>query len=157
MFYNGIKLCKMSKPCVIMCSCVHLRQDVADFEWMMWFSTFRNHILFALVGHVIFAKIFTLIAPKVRACVCCSDRKRSCECPRHRTCLMVPLFHCMSLWTGHSCHTHRLNLFIAEPRCVIFHLCTEWPNLTWCMSMSCWWHCFYPVNILTYLKQFVMF
>ena len=44
-------------------------QDVADFEWVMWFSTFRNHILFALVGHVIFAKIFTLVASKVRACV----------------------------------------------------------------------------------------
>lgn len=46
-----------------------LPQDVADFEWVMWFSTFRNHILFALTGHVIFAKIFTLLAPKVRACV----------------------------------------------------------------------------------------
>nr|XP_020504697.1 protein-cysteine N-palmitoyltransferase HHAT-like protein isoform X1 [Labrus bergylta] len=41
------------------------KMDVADFEWMMWFSTFRNHILFALAGHVIFAKIFTLIAPKI--------------------------------------------------------------------------------------------
>uniref|UniRef100_A0A3B5LHM7 Hedgehog acyltransferase like, a n=1 Tax=Xiphophorus couchianus TaxID=32473 RepID=A0A3B5LHM7_9TELE len=41
------------------------KMDVADFEWMMWFSTFRNHILFALTGHVIFAKIFTLLAPKV--------------------------------------------------------------------------------------------
>lgn len=45
-------------------------QDVADFEWIMWFNTFRNHILFALTGHVIFAKIFTLIAPKVRGRVC---------------------------------------------------------------------------------------
>uniref|UniRef100_A0A8C5HH85 Protein-cysteine N-palmitoyltransferase HHAT-like protein n=1 Tax=Gouania willdenowi TaxID=441366 RepID=A0A8C5HH85_GOUWI len=42
------------------------KMDVADFEWAMWFSTFRNHILFALTGHVIFAKIFTLVAPKVR-------------------------------------------------------------------------------------------
>ncbi|XP_007552610.1 hedgehog acyltransferase like, a isoform X1 [Poecilia formosa] len=41
------------------------KMDVADFEWMMWFSTFRNHILFALTGHVIFAKIFTLLAPKI--------------------------------------------------------------------------------------------
>ncbi|XP_014870187.1 hedgehog acyltransferase like, a isoform X2 [Poecilia latipinna] len=41
------------------------KMDVADFEWMMWFSTFRNHILFALIGHVIFAKIFTLLAPKI--------------------------------------------------------------------------------------------
>ncbi|XP_028327773.1 hedgehog acyltransferase like, a isoform X1 [Gouania willdenowi] len=41
------------------------KMDVADFEWAMWFSTFRNHILFALTGHVIFAKIFTLVAPKI--------------------------------------------------------------------------------------------
>ncbi|XP_037313899.2 protein-cysteine N-palmitoyltransferase HHAT-like protein isoform X1 [Pungitius pungitius] len=41
------------------------KMDVADFEWMMWFSTFRNHILFALMGHVVFAKIFTLLAPKI--------------------------------------------------------------------------------------------
>lgn len=40
-------------------------QDVADFEWIMWFTTFRNHILFALAGHVIFAKILSLVAPKV--------------------------------------------------------------------------------------------
>lgn len=46
-----------------------LPQDVADFEWMMWFTTFRNHILFALTGHVIFAKIFSLLVPKVRACM----------------------------------------------------------------------------------------
>lgn len=43
------------------------KMDAADFEWAMWFSSFRNHILFALAGHVIFAKIFTLLAPKVRA------------------------------------------------------------------------------------------
>uniref|UniRef100_A0A8C5HJ68 Protein-cysteine N-palmitoyltransferase HHAT-like protein n=1 Tax=Gouania willdenowi TaxID=441366 RepID=A0A8C5HJ68_GOUWI len=43
------------------------KMDVADFEWAMWFSTFRNHILFALTGHVIFAKIFTLVAPKHRS------------------------------------------------------------------------------------------
>lgn len=42
-------------------------QDVADFEWVMWFTTFRSHILFALAGHVIFAKILTLVASKVRA------------------------------------------------------------------------------------------
>ncbi|XP_075876725.1 hedgehog acyltransferase like, a isoform X1 [Nelusetta ayraudi] len=41
------------------------KMDAADFEWAMWFSSFRNHILFALAGHVIFAKIFTLLAPKM--------------------------------------------------------------------------------------------
>lgn len=55
---------------------VLLLQDAADFEWAMWFSTFRNHILFALTGHVIFAKIFTLVAPKVRARVGMSHATR---------------------------------------------------------------------------------
>lgn len=41
------------------------KMDVADFEWMMWFTTFRNHILFALIGHVIFAKIFSLLSSKI--------------------------------------------------------------------------------------------
>ncbi|XP_076848830.1 hedgehog acyltransferase like, a isoform X1 [Brachyhypopomus gauderio] len=40
------------------------KMDVADFEWAMWFTTFRNHILFALSGHVIFAKICSMISPK---------------------------------------------------------------------------------------------
>lgn len=40
-------------------------QDTADVEWMMWFSTFRVHIIFALSGHVIFAKICSLLAPQV--------------------------------------------------------------------------------------------
>lgn len=52
---------------VVLMLCLLLLQDAADFEWAMWFSSFRNHILFALAGHVIFAKIFTLLAPKVRA------------------------------------------------------------------------------------------
>lgn len=41
------------------------KMDVADFEWVMWFTTFRNHILFALAGHVIFAKICSLLSPKI--------------------------------------------------------------------------------------------
>lgn len=40
-------------------------QDTADLEWMMWFSTFKAHILFALSGHVLFAKICSLLAPQV--------------------------------------------------------------------------------------------
>lgn len=43
---------------------IHL-QDTADMEWMMWFSTFREHILFALSGHVLFAKICSMLAPQV--------------------------------------------------------------------------------------------
>lgn len=56
-----------SPPPLTLPLCRLLLQDAADFEWAMWFSTFRNHILFALAGHVIFAKIFTILAPKVRA------------------------------------------------------------------------------------------
>lgn len=40
-------------------------QDVADFEWVMWFSSFRNVILFTLSGHVLFAKLCTMVAPQV--------------------------------------------------------------------------------------------
>lgn len=40
-------------------------QDTADLEWMMWFSTFKAHILFALSGHVLFAKICSMLAPQV--------------------------------------------------------------------------------------------
>uniref|UniRef100_A0A8C1TFR8 Hedgehog acyltransferase like, b n=1 Tax=Cyprinus carpio TaxID=7962 RepID=A0A8C1TFR8_CYPCA len=45
------------------------KMDAADVEWMMWFSTFREHIIFALSGHVIFAKICTLLAPQYRSLV----------------------------------------------------------------------------------------
>ncbi|KAJ8337223.1 hypothetical protein SKAU_G00384430 [Synaphobranchus kaupii] len=43
------------------------RMDAADFEWVMWFTTFRSHILFALSGHVIFAKICSMLSPKRRS------------------------------------------------------------------------------------------
>uniref|UniRef100_A0A8B9J4L1 Protein-cysteine N-palmitoyltransferase HHAT-like protein n=2 Tax=Astyanax mexicanus TaxID=7994 RepID=A0A8B9J4L1_ASTMX len=45
------------------------KMDVTDFEWAMWFTTFRNHILFALAGHVIFAKICSMISPKHRSLI----------------------------------------------------------------------------------------
>lgn len=44
---------------------VIIPKDTGDFEWMMWFSTFREHILFALSGHVLFAKICSMLAPQV--------------------------------------------------------------------------------------------
>ncbi|XP_011532272.1 protein-cysteine N-palmitoyltransferase HHAT-like protein isoform X3 [Homo sapiens] len=40
------------------------KMDVADFEWVMWFTSFRNVIIFALSGHVLFAKLCTMVAPK---------------------------------------------------------------------------------------------
>ncbi|XP_075444117.1 protein-cysteine N-palmitoyltransferase HHAT-like protein isoform X2 [Ascaphus truei] len=45
------------------------KMDVSDFEWVMWFSTFRNYIIFALSGHVIFAKIFSMLVPQYRSLV----------------------------------------------------------------------------------------
>ncbi|XP_065114204.1 hedgehog acyltransferase like, b [Paramisgurnus dabryanus] len=45
------------------------KMDTADVEWMMWFSTFRDHIIFALSGHVIFAKICSMLAPQYRSLV----------------------------------------------------------------------------------------
>lgn len=38
---------------------------MADFEWVMWFTSFRNVIIFALSGHVLFAKLCTMVAPQV--------------------------------------------------------------------------------------------
>ncbi|KAF5921743.1 hypothetical protein HPG69_012914 [Diceros bicornis minor] len=40
------------------------KMDVADFEWVMWFTSFRNVIIFALSGHVLFAKFCTMVAPQ---------------------------------------------------------------------------------------------
>ncbi|XP_060756844.1 hedgehog acyltransferase like, b isoform X3 [Neoarius graeffei] len=45
------------------------KMDTADSEWMMWFSTFREHIIFALSGHVLFAKICSMLAPQYRSLV----------------------------------------------------------------------------------------
>lgn len=45
---------------------VLLPQDVADFEWVMWFTSFRNVIIFALSGHVLFGKICSMTVPQVR-------------------------------------------------------------------------------------------
>lgn len=42
-----------------------LPQDVADFEWMMWFTSFRNVIIFTLSGHVLFAKVCSMTVPQV--------------------------------------------------------------------------------------------
>lgn len=50
-----------------------LPQDAADFEWVMWFTSFRNVIIFALSGHVLFAKICSMTVPQV---------SRGCKAPR---------------------------------------------------------------------------
>ncbi|XP_060258098.1 protein-cysteine N-palmitoyltransferase HHAT-like protein isoform X3 [Ovis aries] len=46
---------------------LRLHKDVADFEWVMWFTSFRNVIIFALSGHVLFAKLCTMVAPQLRS------------------------------------------------------------------------------------------
>uniref|UniRef100_A0A8C2QAX6 Hedgehog acyltransferase like, a n=1 Tax=Cyprinus carpio TaxID=7962 RepID=A0A8C2QAX6_CYPCA len=51
------------------CPRIQRLKDVSDFEWVMWFTTFRNHILFALSGHVIFAKICSMLSPKNRSLI----------------------------------------------------------------------------------------
>ncbi|XP_060036372.1 protein-cysteine N-palmitoyltransferase HHAT-like protein isoform X2 [Erinaceus europaeus] len=43
------------------------KMDVADFEWVMWFTSFRNIIIFILSGHVLFAKLCTMAAPQLRS------------------------------------------------------------------------------------------
>ncbi|XP_060163340.1 protein-cysteine N-palmitoyltransferase HHAT-like protein isoform X2 [Globicephala melas] len=43
------------------------KMDVADFEWVMWFTSFRNAIFLALSGHVLFAKLCTMVAPQLRS------------------------------------------------------------------------------------------
>ncbi|NXY78910.1 HHATL protein, partial [Glareola pratincola] len=40
------------------------KMDVADFEWVMWFTSFRNVIIFALSGHVLFGKICSMTVPQ---------------------------------------------------------------------------------------------
>ncbi|XP_052551048.1 protein-cysteine N-palmitoyltransferase HHAT-like protein isoform X2 [Tympanuchus pallidicinctus] len=51
------------------------KMDVADFEWMMWFTSFRNVIIFTLSGHVLFAKVCSMTVPQKWLCyvagLCC--------------------------------------------------------------------------------------
>lgn len=49
----------------VKCVVLFFLQDVADFEWVMWFTSFRNIIIFALSGHVLFAKICSMTVPQV--------------------------------------------------------------------------------------------
>lgn len=62
----------------------------------MWFTTFRNHILFALAGHVIFAKILTLVASKV----CAKARKPAFEHRYNGTSVELAVLECESTCTS---------------------------------------------------------
>uniref|UniRef100_A0A8C4NC09 Hedgehog acyltransferase like, b n=1 Tax=Eptatretus burgeri TaxID=7764 RepID=A0A8C4NC09_EPTBU len=46
-----------------------LEKDVSDFEWVMWFTKFRNYILLVLSGHVLFGKIVSMVVPEYRALI----------------------------------------------------------------------------------------
>nr|XP_006634321.1 PREDICTED: protein-cysteine N-palmitoyltransferase HHAT-like protein [Lepisosteus oculatus] len=75
------------------------KMDVADFEWVMWFTKFRNHIVFALSGHVIFAKICSLIAPQHRSILYMIYGLLAVFCTMGLTYMMLILSHCVLLYS----------------------------------------------------------
>lgn len=75
------------------------KMDVSDFEWVMWFSTFRNHILFALSGHVIFAKIFSLLSAKRRSLIFGLYGAAAVLVTMGWTYMGLVLSHCIILYT----------------------------------------------------------
>uniref|UniRef100_I3KET8 Hedgehog acyltransferase like, a n=1 Tax=Oreochromis niloticus TaxID=8128 RepID=I3KET8_ORENI len=92
------------------------KMDAADFEWVMWFTTFRNHILFALVGHVIFAKIFSLVAPKHRSLVFGVYGGLAVLVTMGWTFLALVLSHCIILYS--------VAIFKSKWMCFAAGLCT---------------------------------
>ncbi|XP_073438287.1 protein-cysteine N-palmitoyltransferase HHAT-like protein [Dendrobates tinctorius] len=75
------------------------KMDVADFEWVMWFMTFRNYIIFALAGHVIFAKVFSLLIPQHRSWVYMLYGMLTVLTIMGTNYLMLILSHCLLLYT----------------------------------------------------------
>ncbi|XP_044151674.1 protein-cysteine N-palmitoyltransferase HHAT-like protein [Bufo gargarizans] len=75
------------------------KMDVADFEWVMWFTTFRNYIIFALSGHVIFAKMFSLLIPQHRSWVYMLYGMLTVLTIMGSNYLMLILSHCVILYT----------------------------------------------------------
>ncbi|KAM8967781.1 protein-cysteine N-palmitoyltransferase HHAT-like protein [Pelodytes ibericus] len=75
------------------------KMDAADFEWVMWFTTFRNYIIFALSGHVIFAKVFSLMLPQYRSWVYMLYGILTVLVIMGNNFLMLMLCHCAILYT----------------------------------------------------------
>ncbi|XP_039222710.1 protein-cysteine N-palmitoyltransferase HHAT-like protein [Crotalus tigris] len=75
------------------------RMDVADFEWALWFTSFRNFILFALSGHVLFAKICSMVAAQHRSVVYMIYGLLIVLGIMGSSYLMVILSHCLVLYT----------------------------------------------------------
>ncbi|KAM4688391.1 protein-cysteine N-palmitoyltransferase HHAT-like protein [Discoglossus pictus] len=75
------------------------KMDVSDFEWVMWFTTFRNYIIFALSGHVIFAKIFSMLIPQYRSLIYMLYGILTVYAIMGSNYLMLILSHCLLLYT----------------------------------------------------------
>ncbi|XP_018597212.2 protein-cysteine N-palmitoyltransferase HHAT-like protein [Scleropages formosus] len=75
------------------------KMDTADFEWVMWFTKFRNYILFALSGHVIFAKICSMLSPKHRSLIYMIYGLSAVFVSMGWTYITLVLSHCVVLYT----------------------------------------------------------
>uniref|UniRef100_A0A8D0G8I0 Hedgehog acyltransferase like n=1 Tax=Sphenodon punctatus TaxID=8508 RepID=A0A8D0G8I0_SPHPU len=75
------------------------KMDVADFEWAMWFTSFRNVILFALSGHVLFAKLCSMMVPQHRSVVYMLYGILAVLGTMGSTYLMIILSHCVVLYS----------------------------------------------------------
>ncbi|KAM9233045.1 protein-cysteine N-palmitoyltransferase HHAT-like protein [Leptosomus discolor] len=75
------------------------KMDVADFEWVMWFTSFRNVIIFALSGHVLFGKICSMTVPQHRAVVYMLYGVSAVLGSMGLVYLMIILSHCLVLYS----------------------------------------------------------
>ncbi|XP_074168658.1 protein-cysteine N-palmitoyltransferase HHAT-like protein isoform X1 [Rhinolophus sinicus] len=76
------------------------KMDVADFEWVMWFTSFRNVIIFALSGHVLFAKLCTMVAPQLRSWMYAVYGALAVMGTMGPWYLLLLLGHCVSLYVA---------------------------------------------------------
>uniref|UniRef100_A0A6J0VEZ7 Protein-cysteine N-palmitoyltransferase HHAT-like protein n=1 Tax=Pogona vitticeps TaxID=103695 RepID=A0A6J0VEZ7_9SAUR len=75
------------------------KMDAADFEWAMWFTSFRNFIIFALSGHVLFAKICSMTAPQHRSAMYMAYGMGTVLVTMGSTYLLIILSHCLAMYT----------------------------------------------------------
>ncbi|CAL1597024.1 unnamed protein product [Knipowitschia caucasica] len=92
------------------------KMDTADFEWVMWFSTFRAHILFALSGHILFAKLCTMLAPQYRSLVFLVYGVLAVWTSMGWTYVTLMLSHCILLYS--------ISLVKIRWLCLVTGLCT---------------------------------
>ncbi|XP_043546756.1 hedgehog acyltransferase like, b isoform X2 [Chiloscyllium plagiosum] len=75
------------------------KMDVADFEWVMWFTKFRNYILFALSGHVLFGKAISMTVPQHRSLYFMAYGILAVLATMGVSYLMLILVHCILLYS----------------------------------------------------------